>query len=226
MTLQASLTGEIDLAGFRAEARQLLAHQVPPDAVQWKPRPPQDDELFATPQPPAASRPRSVAKAAAAIVPPSFLRLSEFVVLHREPTRFDLLYRLLWRLVHEPGLRDDPLDADMQHAQHMAHAVRRDIHKMKTQLRFRGVRPADGSEPLQLAWFDPTHHVVECLAPWFARRCGEQPWVILTPQRSVRWDRQRLHYGPGLPREQAPRSDAGDAAWLACVDQVFRPPVH
>ena len=36
----------------------------------------------------------------------------ESVILHRDPGRFELLYRLLWRLRSEPALRHDPLDAD------------------------------------------------------------------------------------------------------------------
>src|SRR4051812_38890017 len=33
--MDAKLAGPIDLAGFRSEARQLLAHQVPPHEVHW-----------------------------------------------------------------------------------------------------------------------------------------------------------------------------------------------
>ena len=33
--MEVKLTGQIDLAGFRAEARDLLAHQVPPESVDW-----------------------------------------------------------------------------------------------------------------------------------------------------------------------------------------------
>src|SRR5438128_6634425 len=127
--MEAKLAGHTDLAGFRSEARQLLAHQVPPEAVEWHLEPPTED--YTSLQSPQSSRPRNVARAATAIVPASFTRLCEFVVLHRDPERFSLLYRLLWRLVHEPGLRNDPLDPDMQQAQQLAHAVRRDMHQLK-----------------------------------------------------------------------------------------------
>ena len=140
--MQVKLAGQTDLAGFRSEARQLLAHQVPPEDVEWQFDLPADP--FMDPQSPQASRPRNVARAATAIVPASFTRLCEFVVLHRDPERFSLLYRLLWRLVHEPNLRNDPVDADMLQAQHMAHAVRRDIHKMKANLRMHPIHDAHG----------------------------------------------------------------------------------
>lgn len=214
---QARLASEIDLAGFRAESRLLLAQQVPPDAVTWQTRQPDPADLYAAPQPAAASRPKSVARAAAAIVPASFLRLCESVVLHRDPERFSLLYRLLWRLVHEPQLRNDPLDPDMLRAQHMAHAVRRDIHKMKAALK---VMAPDGP---QACFLEPSHHILEAVAPWFARRnAGGRPWAIFTRERSACFDGQRLLYGPGLPRERAPGRDAGDAQWHACIEDVFR----
>ncbi|WP_332814330.1 UdgX family uracil-DNA binding protein [Ramlibacter sp.] len=219
------LSGETDLAGFRQEARQLLAHQVPPDEVQWETVHTLSDDLHAQPVDlQAAGKPQELPRAAAAIVPASFLRLCEVVVLHQDAQRFALLYRLLWRLVHEPALRTDPLDADMQQAQQMAQSVRREMHKMKALLRLRPV-PDDTrpGETLHLAWFDPTHHIVEALAPWFARRYPALRWAILTPQRSVRWDRERLLLGPGARREDEPGPRGSDARWLAAYHRVFGP---
>jgi probable DNA metabolism protein len=102
-------------------------------------------------------------------VPTGFLELCHTVVLHSAPQRFALLYRLLWRLVHEPALRHDPLDADMLQARQMAQAVQRDMHKMHAFVRFRQVRDGEGDalDPLHVAWFEPEHHIVEANAPWF-----------------------------------------------------------
>lgn len=218
--MEVKLAGQTDLAGFRSEARQLLAHQVPPDEVEWQLEPAADP--FLDPQSPQASRPKNVARAANAIVPASFTRLCEFVVLHRDPGRFSLLYRLLWRLVHEPGLRNDPMDADMQHAQHMAHAVRRDIHKMKANLRLRLVHDAQGRE-LQVGCYEPAHHVVEAVAPWFAKRLPSARWAIFTPERSVRCEDGALLFGPGIAAAELPGSEAAEADWLACYERVFAP---
>lgn len=218
--MEARLAGEIDVAGFREEARSLLAHQIPPEAVHWQTEPADSGDEFTDPDAVGESRLRSVPKAAAAIVPASFLRLCEIVVLHSDPARFALLYRLLWRLVHEPGLRHDPVDPDMLHAHQMGQAVRRDMHKMKAFLRFRTVRDEqEGS--LQIAWFEPAHHIIEAVAPWFARRSPQTRWVILSAERSVEWDTRQLHFGPGLKRADAPLPDADDAAWLACYQRVL-----
>ncbi|HWI83513.1 TIGR03915 family putative DNA repair protein [Ramlibacter sp.] len=215
--MQARLASETDLAGFREEARLLLRRQVPPEAVHWETAQAQNSDQFADP---AGERPRDMPKAASAIVPASFLRLCEVVVLHHDPDRFALLYRLLWRLVHEPGLRNDPVDPDMLHAHQMAQSVRRDLHKMKAFVRFRAI-PLEQAPPLHLAWYEPAHHLLEAAAPWFAKRGPPGRWAIFTPERSVESDGQRLHYGPGVPRSRVPPAEASDAAWLDCYHGVF-----
>ena len=221
--MQAMLASETDLAGFREEARSLLAHQVPPEEVSWQTA--QNSDLFAdAPAPQGKGAARHVPRAAAAIVPASFLRLCEIVVLHSDAQRFALLYRLLWRLVHEPGLRNDPIDADMLAAQQMAQAVRRDMHKMKAFLRFRPVYDdAHPDSPLHVAWFEPSHHILEAVAPWFAKRFAQMRWAILTPERSLRWDGEQLHFGPGASREDAPPADSGERLWLTYYESIFNP---
>lgn len=216
---QVKLAGPIDLAGFRAEVGLLLAHQVPPDAVHWQP---DSAGNPAETQAPQASRPRNVARATHAIIPASFSRLCEFVVLHRDADRFSLLYRLLWRLVHEPGLRGDADDADMLRAQHMAHAVRRDIHKLKTSLAFRTLHDADG-HAVQLACHETTHHVVETAALALAKRLPAPHWILLTPDCSVRCEAGRLAFGRGVVAADLPPADASDAQWLACCDRLVAP---
>ncbi|HET8746353.1 MAG TPA: DUF4130 domain-containing protein [Ramlibacter sp.] len=224
--MQVKLEGPTDLAGFRSEVRQLLAQQVPPEQVEWLPQPPADP--FTDPQLPQASRPRNVARAATAIVPASFTRLCEFVVLHRDPERFSLLYRLLWRLVHEPQLRNDPVDADVLQAQHMAHAVRRDIHKMKANLRLHAIGDEQG-QALEVGAYEPAHHVVEAASPWLCKRIAAPRWVLFTPERSVRCEEGRLLFGPGVPVSELPAGEAPAAQWLACYERVFAPydrPAH
>jgi probable DNA metabolism protein len=220
--MEARLASETDLAGFREEARSLLAHQVPPDEVDWLTA--DNADQFAAVVPADARGSRHVPRAAMAIVPASFLRLCEIVVLHRDPDRFALLYRLLWRLVHEPGLRSDPIDADMLAAQQMGQAVRRDLHKMKAFLRFRPVEEGeDGEMALQLGWFEPSHHILEAAAPWFVRRYAQQRWAILTPVRSVRWTpaSQRLEFGPGVPGAPSHVPHPEDAFLLAGYRGIF-----
>lgn len=215
----AKLSNETDLAGFRAEARVLLAQQIPPEQVQWQTAGAVNNDLFAEIDATLIAQ-SPVPKAS---VPASFLTLCETVVLHSDPKRFALLYRLLWRLVHEPALRHDPIDADMLAAQAMAQSVRRDMHKMKAFVRFRQVQEDGRPEPLHVAWFEPDHHITEAVAPWFARRFAQMRWAILTPGRCVQWDGKELHFSPGADRSQAPTADAGEQLWLTYYQSIFNP---
>jgi probable DNA metabolism protein len=220
--MRAQLQGETDFPGFRAQARSLLARCVPPEQVQWATSA-HNDDLFAQDGAAPAGDPL-VQSVPSAGVPASFLTLCETVVLHADAQRFTLLYRLLWRLVHEPALRHDPLDADMLQAQQMAHAVRRDIHKMRAFLRFREVpEPEAPGGVLHVAWFEPEHHIVEANAPWFMRRFAQMHWAILTPERCVSWNGHELHYGDGAQRSQAPAADDGERLWLTYYQNIFNP---
>ena len=211
------LAGETDVAGFRRAARALLAAGVAPPCVAWQVGAPGllhgDDEALLDDAPEGAPVVRMPAAAVA---------LVESAALHREPGRFELLYRLLWRLAHEPALRHDPLDADVVRVQRLARAVQREQHKMKAFLRFRTVDDG-GASPLHVAWFEPAHHVVEAVAPFLARRFAQMRWAVLTPERSVRWDGARLEFGPGARREDAPPADAGEALWLTYYASIFNP---
>ena len=229
------LETETDLAGFRRAARVLLARQIPPEQVAWHTRiaPTQDMFIDSAAQVAATTvtcsdNDKSDGNAPTINVPPEFLALCQTVVLHSDPNRFGLLYRLLWRLVHEPGLRHDPLDADTLKAQHMAQAVRRDMHKMKAFVRFRTVQddifqinPQSG--PLHMAWFEPEHHTVEATAPFFARRFTQMRWAILTPECCIEWDGSSMKHGPGANKQDAPPADADEALWLTYYQNIFNP---
>ncbi len=217
--MRAQLAGETDFAGFRAQARVLLARRVAPEDVHWATGAGNDD-LFSD-QPQAEPVP---ATAPALTVPSAFIALAETVALHRDPQRFALLYRLLWRLSHEATLRHDPLDADMLLARQMAHAVRHDIHKMRAFLRFREVPDEDAPGGVRhVAWFEPEHHIVEANAPWFMRRFTQMHWAILTSERCVAWDGKQLQFRAGARRDEAPPADAGEQLWLTYYQSIFNP---
>ena len=226
-----TLQGPVDLAGFRRAARALLAQSILPEQISWHTTSALTKDLFES----AGAVPASTLSLGttagdppAVPVPPEFLTLCQHVILHSDPNRFGLLYRMLWRLMHEPCLRHDPLDADMIKAQHLAQAVRRDMHKMKAFVRFRTVqdetfhsRPEGGL--LHVAWFEPEHHIVEAIAPFFARRFTQMRWAILTPERSVQWDGAKAKFGPGAIKSEAPAADAGERLWLTYYQHIFNP---
>ena len=237
-----TLAHATDWEGFRRAARALLHSGVAPQQLQWCTEQDAAPDLFAAaaglcgdtgggmdnapvagPQQGAAEQAVSPAHAQAALrVPAAFVALCQRLVLHRDPCRFALIYRLLWRLAREPALRHDPLDPDRLQAQHMARAVARDLHKMHAFVRFRPVTAPEGGT-LQVAWFEPQHRIAEAAAAFFVRRFTQMQWAILTPDASVRWDGARLHVGPGAERAAAPPPDAGEALWLTYYRHVFNP---
>ncbi|HZW76126.1 MAG TPA: TIGR03915 family putative DNA repair protein, partial [Caldimonas sp.] len=216
------LASAIDFAGFRRACRALWAEQVVPERVVWHCADDAEGDLFEAP-----SAGATASQAPPVHVPPSFLPLAESAVLHRDPERFALLYRLLWRLQLEPGLRGNPLDPDWQRADAMSQEVRRDLHAMQSSVRLRPIAEPDGDgaigAPLHVAWFEPEHHIVEAVAPFFARRFQAMRWAILTPERSVGWDGVALAFAPGVRRDEVPVADADDRIWLSTYRSVFRP---
>jgi len=216
------LAGPTDVAGFRRAARRLVAEGVAPGRVSWQVAGAAEAQLFGADDDSEAAAPET-APTPSISVPPFFVPLCEKVALHADPGRFGLLYRLLWRLLHEPALRGDPLDADRMQAEQMARAVRRDMHKMTAFVRFRRVSETEDGDAWHVAWFEPMNHIVEAIAPFFARRFAQMRWAILTPERSVRWDGKTLAFGPGARRDEAPPADAGEQLWLTYYEHIFNP---
>ena len=72
-------------------------------------------------------------------MPAKFVELAKIAILHRDPERFALLYRLLWRLRGNHDLLEVATDPDVAEVAAMAKAVRRDEHKMHAFVRFREI---------------------------------------------------------------------------------------
>ncbi|MEJ5988564.1 DUF4130 domain-containing protein [Ramlibacter sp. PS3R-8] len=197
--MRIDLASPIDVGDFRLRANDLLAHQVLPADIDWH----ADASLSSgcvvhgkgagTPMRPSALH---------SIVPRSFVRLTELVVLHRDAGRFALLYRLLWRLVHEPELAGASGDRDMALAQSMAQGVRRDVVKVRNGLRLRALAPLAGV-PLAYAWCDPHHRVTEVVAESLTRTQPAPAWLLASPDRCVLWTGDQLLCGPGVDAVQA-----------------------
>jgi DNA polymerase len=212
--MQVALASPIDVLGFRAQANSMLAHQVPPAEIEWQALVSRESGESVRG---ASSRPPALPSALHSIVPRSFVRLIELVVLHRDEGRFDLMYRLLWRLVHEPELAGAVGDTDMAAAKAMAQGVRRDLSRGRRAAQLRSLAPREGIA-LRFAWCAPQHHVTEELAQWLARTQPAAPWLLATPDRCVLWDGSRLLSGPGVPSLVAAKAD--DANWYRIAAQL------
>jgi probable DNA metabolism protein len=206
------LASQTDLAGFHSEATRLLALQVAPNGVGWHTRPSAEngqcdvDTLV----------PRGRTRAARAVVPQSFVHMVELVVLHRDETRFDLLYRALWRMVHEPELRHDHEDPDLVLIARMAQSVRREVNKVVSRLEFRPL--VLKGRPVDFAWYEPAHHVCEAVATRIAKERPLATWLLLSPERALLWEGGRLLSAPPLEAAVTPLASAPDAAWVRVLE--------
>jgi len=148
----ATLASEIDFDGWRKAARAFRLEGVEPSQARFLVAGSEDQGgLFdATPVDlPAATATQEFA------VPKAFVDLAQAVILHRSADRFDLLYRLLWRLRDEPDLMKVVTDIDVADAFERAKNVSRASHKMKAFVRFREVQDEQGEA--WVAWFEPAH---------------------------------------------------------------------
>nr|WP_312447254.1 UdgX family uracil-DNA binding protein [Brevundimonas naejangsanensis] len=153
--------------------------------------------------------------------PRAFLETAAQLIQHRSGDRFDLMYRLLWRLKDQPNLMAVLSDRDVAEAADRVKAVRRAAHKMKAFVRFRQAQDEAGER--WIAWFEPAHRVLQATAPFFARRFSAMRWSILTPDGAAHWDGALLTFGPPADQSQAPAEDAVEDFWRTYYASTFNP---
>lgn len=223
------LENETDFEGWRIVARALLAQGISPEDIEWRVGK-ESGGLFDTPEfvPHAAQSQQFNQRLSAQLqsapfrVPRDFIELCRKAILHSDPSRFGLLYRLLWRLKQEQKLLQISFDPDVAKVQAMVKAVRRDLHKMKAFVRFREIE-MEGEESKFVAWFEPSHHIVQASAPFFIGRFSNMRWSILTPDICMHWDGETLSYSQGAHKADAPAEDAGEDLWRAYYRSTFNP---
>lgn len=213
------LSAPDDFDAWREHARRLVQADVPPDRIAWTEPGGASAGLFAHGDRRLPSPPNDAAQVRANR---AFLGLAGSAALHSDPLRFDLLYRLLWRLQRHPRLLEDAADGDVRRLRDLARAVRRDIHKMRAFVRFRHVENPDGSERY-VAWFEPSHHILRANAAFFVNRFTAMQWSILTPRGSLHWDGERLDEGPPAQRGDAPAGDPAEDLWRGYYAAIFNP---
>ncbi len=164
----------------------------------------------------------------APFVPKSFLSKAELAGAHRDGQRWNLLYRLLYRLQADRNLPRNELDNDVALMNRMGSQVMRDLHKMHAFVRFRKVEEPGsegGVREHYIAWYRPDHRILKLAAPFFAERFAVMQWTILTPDESVAWDPEtkELRFGPGVGREAAPPEDELESLWRSYYGSIFNP---
>ncbi len=212
-----ALESETDFAGWRDAARTLVLDLVNPSEVRWTV---QGDAAADTSGPSAAGR-SPEAPHGTFSVPAQFIGLAQSAILHRDPSRFAMLYRLLWRLRSNHDLLDVIADPDVALVATMARAVQRDRRRMKGAVRFRETGREQTSH--FIAWFEPAHHIVEATAAFFVRRFADMPWSILTPDICAHWDGHAVSFTPGLGKADAACEGRLEEIWLRYSAGIFNP---
>lgn len=207
-----------NFAAWKKLARQALANDLAPENIIW--------EELGSDQPALAMFDEREAESDGSDtrfrVPKSFVESAMRVACHRDPKRWPLLYRLLWRLTHgEPRLLEIVVDPDVHEFMRMEKTVRHEVHKMRAFVRFRMIEH-DGAT-WHVAWFEPEHHIVELNATFFRDRFANMRWSILTPERCVHWDGKDFTFTLGVPKSEAPSQDAMEELWRTYYGNIFNP---
>lgn len=201
-----------DLNVWRNAARHLVGRSIEPDGIIWTADGQKslfddlDDEF----------------EASNLSVPRGFLSLAEAVSCFDSPERWGLLYRLLFRIVHENrSLLEIESDADVLSAKRMEKAVNRDSHKFHAFVRFRKIE-CEGEE-IYVAWHEPHHFTVKRATPFFARRFGSMKFSIFTPRGCAHWDLKELTFSEAADKSMVPGSDEFEDFWLLYYRSIYNP---
>lgn len=159
-------------------------------------------------------------------VPAAFVEMAQSVACHCDPSRWGLLYQILWRIIRggERNLLAIASDPDVVKTRLLEKGVHREIHKMHAFVRFRLIdTDAETSRERYAAWFEPEHFIVEAAAPFFKKRFANMDWSIFTPKGCAHWNGERLTFTAGIAANPIDSPDALEAAWRTYYRSIFNP---
>lgn len=211
-----TLDHHADFAGWKMQARHMCAARVAPAQVRFIPPDRQETLLDFGVIGTTETRRKVVASK-------DFMDRAERVACHHDPSRYDHLYRLLWRLQDQPSLMRNTVDDDVNWVNQADKAIRRDRHKMHAFVRFRKVSETASGREQYMAWFEPSHYIVDLATPFFIRRFPNMDWAVLTPYRSAVWDGEALQFGPGGAKSDVPADDVVEDQWKTYFSSIFNP---
>lgn len=212
-----------DFAVWRDAARDVLQAGYTPEQIDFQDATQPSPFALLAIEEPAAGQPIGQPHA-----PKTFLQTAETVAVHRNPQRWNLLYRLLYRLQSNRDLLKVEVDSDVAELNRLQSQVIRDLHKMHAFVRFRKVQDCDASgapEEHFVAWYRPDHRILHLAAPFFAERFAPMRWTILTTDGSVTWNPQtgKLTFSAGTGQDAAPQQDELEALWRSYYASIFNP---
>jgi len=204
---------------WRSVAKKLILQRVKPQEISWQDK---SQSLFSL----LDETDKSVAKVIPInnnlTVPKDYIGLARTLSYARDEHRWDLMYRILYRIKYENrNLLSIHIDNDIRRAQLIKKSIGRDIHKMHAFVRFKKLQ-REGKE-YYVAWHQPEHIIFKPASSFFARRFGDKPWSIYTPDGSAHWNLKKIHFDKGISYEQFNTYDEMDELWKTYYTSIFNP---
>jgi uracil-DNA glycosylase len=152
-------------------------------------------------------------------------RLKELLMtlsMHQSPTRWNLMYRILYRTIHgEKNLLDDPGDPDVAAALRMQYEIEKDIHRFHAFLRFK--KHIDNEGEIFIAFYKPDHSILRAALQTFVERFGSMRWVIFTPECSAYWNTKTLAIQDTKIDIPQVNDQEMETLWSSYYSSVFNP---
>lgn len=216
-----------DWKSWREAARELLRTKTHPSEVRWTR---EQEGVLDFDEEPVFDLGRQVlqccqAESVETRVPRAFMELAEAVICHNDSSRWDLLYRMLWRIVlnSEHHLLEVRCDDDVLAATKMAKAVSREIHKMHAFVRFRKAGQMEEGREYFVAWFEPEHWVIEPGCQLFKKRFANMDWSIYSPRGCAHWIDQQFSMTDPVPQDPTATLDGMEELWKTYYQSIFNP---
>lgn len=207
-------------AKWREQARLLLSHNMQPSQVNW------DDAASMSLLPDTEVLPTSIGTALVK-VPAELIDLLEQASCYRGEQRWNLLFRILWRVSRGDRTAMLAGDQDGSELHKRIKQVRREAHHLHAFLRFNQIVIEGSESPGYVAWHEPIHDILRSASSHFIDRMGQCSWLIATPEDGVFYDGNRLHYQRTCPADwqQLAKSTANlpSDLWLTYYQHIFNP---
>lgn len=217
-----------DWQTWKETARGLLRTQVHPSQVRWTREQTSylnlDDWSSGT-HPSGDLSLTGIRSPAEIRVPKAFLELAEQVICNADLSRWDLLYRMLWRIVlnAEHHLLEIRSDDDVLKATRLAKAVSREVHKMHAFVRFRKVGETEEGREYYVAWFEPEHWIIERGCDLFKKRYANMDWSIYSPRGCAHWIDGQFSMTDPVATDPTQTLDSMEDLWRTYYRSIFNP---
>lgn len=209
------LAHQVDLATWRAATRHYVQKQVLPESISWR-------VAGKGETPWKLQAPNSVDNDEPLNLPRKLVTAVLEALQARQPERFALLYRVVYRFTHGlldmEDIREDP---DIQQLRELVQNIKQETEQFR--LAFSTFSNQRQSKSLH---YTPQNYIVEANGRFCIER-DAQPWEVITPYRRMWWDGNQLHFAMGEAEAAQVSADMwqkdGQGIWQGYPNTVLVP---